>query len=45
MTSTLPGGSLLQTARDAARGRLLTLLDGQHRNPDPVGRPEFLTTA
>jgi len=21
------------------------LLDGQHRNPDPVGRPEFFTTA
>jgi hypothetical protein len=21
------------------------LVDGQHRNPDPVGRPEFFTTA
>lgn len=21
------------------------LIDGQHRNPDPVGRPEFFTTA
>jgi sugar phosphate isomerase/epimerase len=21
------------------------LADGQHRNPDPVGRPEFFTTA
>ena len=21
------------------------LLDGQHRNPDPAGRPEFFTTA
>jgi SAM-dependent methyltransferase len=43
----LPGG-LYQGWLDDPGFRAIVdrdLLDGQHRNPDPVGRPEFFTTA
>ena len=33
------------TIRSSGRSWTRTIADGQHRNPDPAGRPQFFTTA